>query len=78
MSAEPVTGSPESLPASYESADKRRRYIIGCGCLALLAVAACATTFLLLDQFASETLYCGPLESLFDALADLLGRTLSC
>jgi len=61
-----------------ESEDTRRRYTIGCSCLLLLAVGACATTFVLLDQFASETLYCGPLEPVFDFLANLLGRALSC
>jgi predicted component of type VI protein secretion system len=50
------------------------RYLIGCGCLFILATVACAATLVLLDYLAPNALYCGPLESIFDGL----GFTISC
>jgi hypothetical protein len=53
---------------------RTRRYVIGCGCLVLLAIAACSATLFLLDSFAPDTLYCGRFEALFR----LAGFTFAC
>lgn len=64
----PPQAAPE--PASRSP----RRIIAGCGCLVLLAVFACAASLFLLDAFAPDLIYCGPLQPLFE----LFGFTLSC
>jgi predicted component of type VI protein secretion system len=84
---EPLT--PPPLTPAYESAPLQAptpyapsesegrewtRYFIGCGCLFILAIVACAATLAILDYLAPNTLYCGPLESIFEGL----GFTLSC
>jgi hypothetical protein len=78
----PIT-DPEMSTAAYRSPDeirppaprsRTRRNVLGCGCLVLLAIAACATSLFLLDAFAPDTLYCGPFEGLFR----LVGFTFVC
>lgn len=64
----------EMLPAEAEqrgpekSKPKRdtRRYILGCGCLVIVLVFACAATLFLLDSLAADFLYCGPARPLFE------------
>jgi hypothetical protein len=61
-----------SVPPPYEAPEpgKRdwQRYIIGCGCLVILAVIACSATLFLLDLYEPDFLYCGPLKFIFEAL----------
>jgi pSer/pThr/pTyr-binding forkhead associated (FHA) protein len=65
-------GPPPAAP--QPAARSSRRIAIGCGCLLLLALAACAASLLLLDAFAPDLIYCGPLQPVFE----LLGFAMSC
>jgi len=69
----PVGGIPdgtiqEPLPPPAKEKRDNRRYFIGCGCLFLLTVVGCAATVFLLDAVASDFLYCGPAQPIFDLL----------
>jgi pSer/pThr/pTyr-binding forkhead associated (FHA) protein len=70
--------APPQAPTPYTPPESEgrewTRYLIGCGCLLILAIVACAATLALLDYLAPNTLYCGPLESIFEGL----GFTISC
>ena len=63
---------PPQAPTPYAppESDGREwgRYFIGCGCLFILAIVACAATLALLDYLAPSTLYCGPLQPFFELL----------
>jgi hypothetical protein len=64
--------APSSVPPPYVAPEpgKRdwQRYAIGCGCLVILGVIACGATTYLLDRYAWEFLYCGPLQFIFEAV----------
>jgi hypothetical protein len=64
----------ESLEGAGQPAPNRTRLLVGCGCLVLLLVFACAASLFLLDAYSPDTLYCGPLQSIFE----ILGFSLSC
>jgi len=76
VSTPPPTVPQKPPPYSPPQADGREwgRYFIGCGCLVILAVVACAATIFLLDLFFPNALYCGPLESIFE----VVGITFAC
>lgn len=58
----------EHLPLKPGAAKwQPRRILIGCGCLIVLLIFFCAAAIFLLDAFASETLYCGSLQPLFES-----------
>ncbi|MFZ0546525.1 MAG: FHA domain-containing protein [Candidatus Promineifilaceae bacterium] len=44
------------------------RIVLGCGCLLILLLIACAASLYLLDSFAPDLLYCGVLEPVVKAL----------
>jgi pSer/pThr/pTyr-binding forkhead associated (FHA) protein len=68
-----AVGSQESLPSpTTETKSSNKRYLIGCGCLLILAVVACGATLFLLDAYAPDALYNGPLEPLFDFIREIL------
>ncbi len=62
--------APPQAPTPYTPPESEgrewTRYLIGCGCLFILAIVACAATLALLDSLAPDTLYCGPLQSIFE------------
>ena len=62
----PVGDDQEALPPPAEEKRDNRRYFIGCGCLFLLTVVGCAATVFLLDALASDFLYCGPAQPIFE------------
>ena len=66
------TGQDPVLPPPYQAPEpgKRdwQRYLIGCGCLVVLAVVACGVTLFLVDRYEPDLLYCGPLRFIFEAL----------
>jgi len=65
------TGTPqESVPPPAEEKRDNRRYLIGCGCLFLLAVVGCAATVFLLDALASDFLYCGPAQPILELFSN--------
>jgi pSer/pThr/pTyr-binding forkhead associated (FHA) protein len=63
----PITGQQKASAAAEEKRGNRR-YYIGCGCLFLLTVVGCAATLFLLDALASDFLYCGPAQPIFELL----------
>jgi hypothetical protein len=44
------------------------RYLVGCGCLLLLVLGGAVLMVWLLDAFAPDFLYCGPLRGFWDTL----------
>ncbi|MCI0398711.1 MAG: FHA domain-containing protein [Chloroflexi bacterium] len=65
--ASPYSGPQGSVPPPPQPAGRSpARIVVGCGCLLLLAVFACAASLYLLDLYAPQTLYCGPLRPLFE------------
>ncbi len=76
QSAVPQTLPQKPSPSSSTQSEGRAwsRYLIGSGCLVILAVLSCAVTLILLDSLAPNALYCGPLQSIFEAV----GFSLSC
>jgi pSer/pThr/pTyr-binding forkhead associated (FHA) protein len=72
---EGYTESQESLPPPPPATTQnRKRFLIGCGCLAILLVVACAAGIFLLDALAPDFLYCDLGGPIFDAL----GVSLNC
>ncbi len=64
----------ETVPAG-----RRRRWVLGCGCLLLVLAFVCAGGAFFLDSYqGGELLYCGPLRPLFESLAATLGQALRC
>lgn len=65
---DPYSGPQESLPPPPTRGKNRNRFFLGCGCLVILLVVACAASLFLLDALAPEFLYCdvgGPVFDLF-------------
>lgn len=60
---------PQTEPASERSTT---RILLGCGCLLILAVFACAASLYLLDSYAPDLLYCGVLQPVVEDLAILV------
>jgi pSer/pThr/pTyr-binding forkhead associated (FHA) protein len=57
------------------------RYLFGCGCLLLVLLGGVVLMVFLLDMFAPDLLYCGPLRSTWDSLNPILtlfGRQSVC
>ena len=68
-----AVGPQESLPSPpAKSKSNSRRYLVGCGCLLILAVIGCGATVFLLDAYAPDALYNGPLEPFFDFIREIL------
>ncbi len=68
VESSPITGVQGSAPAPVQEKRSNRVYLIGCGCLFLLTVVGCAATLFLLDALASDFLYCGPAQPIFELL----------
>ncbi len=69
LSNQAYTGPKESLPPPPKPAkSNRRRFLLGCGCLFLLLIAACAAGLFLLDALAPDFLYCGVGQPLIELL----------
>ncbi len=69
QSAVPQTVPQKPPPYQSPQSEGRewRRYLIGFGCLIILAIVACAVTLFLFAFIAPETLNCGPLDSIFES-----------
>jgi hypothetical protein len=68
------------LPSDRESAGCSR-YLFGCGCLLFVLLGGAVLMVFLLDMFAPDLLYCGPLRSAWDSLNPILtlfGRQSVC
>ncbi len=59
-----------------------QRYLISCGCLILLFLFLLGTSLFVLDRFAPDLLYCGPLQGFWEALLNPVlsatDRTFAC
>jgi pSer/pThr/pTyr-binding forkhead associated (FHA) protein len=64
-------GPPPDIPRSRQNTT---RLLIGCGCLLLLLIVACGAAVFLLDAWAPDVLYCGPLQPIIE----LTGLNLAC
>jgi pSer/pThr/pTyr-binding forkhead associated (FHA) protein len=68
----PPAPQPQIAPAPVPEPEAAKRewgrYIIGCGCLVVLAVLACGVTVVLVDYLAPDALYCGPFQTIFEGL----------
>lgn len=68
------SGPQESLPPPKADSSARNRYLIGCGCLAILLVVLCAGSLFVLDALAPDVLYC----SLGGPVLEGLGFNMAC
>ncbi len=59
-----------------------QRYLISCGCLILLFLFLLGASLFILDRFAPDLLYCGPLQGFWEAILNPLlsatDRTFAC
>jgi len=67
-------GPQESTSAPEADSSSRNRYLIGCGCLAILLVFLCAGSLFVLDALAPDILYC----SLGGPVLEGLGFDMAC
>jgi hypothetical protein len=66
------------VPPPIEDPSQRRWWIFGCGCLFLL-VFGCAALLFFLDAYeGGRLLYCGPLQSFFEAVLGSFGFSPAC
>jgi hypothetical protein len=72
--ARPRPAPEEELEAEPGWRDQltERQFVIGCLVLLLAVLAGCVASALLLDALAPESLYCGPLQLLFEIFSDNL------
>lgn len=61
-----------------EESGGKRRWVLGCGCAALLFVGALIVTVFLLDALAPDFLWCTLLRPITDLLANVLGESVIC
>jgi hypothetical protein len=74
--------SQQSLDLDEDEPGGLQRYLISCGCLVLLFLFLLGASLFILDRFAPDLLYCGPLQGFWEAILNPIlnatDRTFAC
>lgn len=74
--------SQQSFDVDDDEEGGLQRYLISCGCLILLFLFLLGASLFILDRFAPDLLYCGPLQGFWEAILNPIlsatDRTFAC